>query len=597
MKKKAFSLIELLISLITISVILASMAPIITHKMKHGGVSIGTKLSMKCPPTVGSSCAMCLGNQCIACLISCGNQFKNTSTCKCESCTQGNCGNCNSDRNKCDRCNDGYGLQSNGSCSACNAPYVSNGGSSGCIKCDTGYKYQNENLKTQCKECDTANGYFPNADRKGCTQKTCGAGYRREGNNCTACSGNTYQSNPSYSGTSCSACGVNETANANHTGCDSMCVDKSTCMGNNYHDGCRCKPCGAGTQPNTDKTSCDVITPIVTCPSTCKTCVSGTAECESCIDGYKLVDKTCKEIKKPKNQSDCDQFGAIFIPAISGSESGTKILDNTPGVCMTKKNAGDSDGPTVDYGTITTLKASGTGAGTCPADTACCWSGAATTNTANGDYCQESVSSYSHGPTYSPFNYGACKRTVCNYKAAEYACSHYKIGKSIEGDWTLPDGTIVDIIENIINYLEPCPDPDAESGDYKTYSCKGKKFKASFTDTSKYTNISYIQNYKGASGLQLCNASSGGTGGAPRCFARFDSCKGAKFARNNKTNGCAPGVVWIQGGSGFVITRAHVKIGSTSYIYDNEKATSYDGASIDKTSAFSTRCILKSWVE
>ncbi len=573
--KKAFSLIELLISLITISVILASLAPMVTHKLKHGGVSIGTKkLSMTCPNTVGSDCTLCLGNQCIACPISCGNEFKNSITCKCESCTQSNCVNCSSGASRCDKCSDGYGLQSNGTCSACNAPYISNGGNSACIKCDSGYKYQNENLKTQCKECDTANGYFPNSDRKGCTQKTCTVGYRREGNSCTPCAGNTYQSNNSYSGTTCSSCGVNEIAKADHSGCSSTCVNKSTCGAQEKYNGCKCEPCGAGTQPNADKTACDAIPtapqePTITtcesgkylengschdCPTGCKTCSSST-NCSECTndEDYKLVGTTCKAYSRPKSQADCDAWTdskSIYVPYYKEKKVGgdfvqlsyastvptlshitgfatiaitfVEIDESLGGFCITKFNAGDANGPAIPSSTVETKRAGQSGQNCDASSKNCCWTGGnglagavKTANTEeNGCITDANATKMHHTTDTSAFNYGGCNRTVCNAPAAEEICKIYAPGKTSMGDWVLPGGSEVGAI-NLGMKASPTGKTDTE-----------------------VTNRSRIGRFSGASGLQLCqHGTVSNTAGLPKCNDS-SRCFGAYG------NKCYPYAVW-----------------------------------------------------
>ncbi len=247
MKKKAFSLIELLISLITISVIVAAMAPIITHKLKHSNVALSAKsVKIDCAQKFGTDCMMCNQKSCLWCTtyinVPDGQYVNPGFGCDRKNCADkfgSTCTKCTKDY--CLGCLGGYGYNSaNHSCSLCSAPYVSQGGSSVCTMCNQGYKYQNEHGKTDCKECDTANGYFPNQDRLGCTLKTCPKGYRREGNGCVACSGNTYQSNDNYSGTSCYSCGSNSAANSSHTGCYSTCENASSCSSNQTYDGCHC---------------------------------------------------------------------------------------------------------------------------------------------------------------------------------------------------------------------------------------------------------------------------------------------------------------------------------------------------------------------
>ncbi len=549
--KKAFSLIELLISLITISVILASLAPIVTHKLKHGGVSIGTKkLSMACPSGIGPECTLCLGNQCVGCPIGCANEFKNLLTCKCEACTQGNCFNCNSDPSRCDRCNSGYGLNmANGTCSACNAPYISTG-STDCIMCNDGYHYQDDNLQSSCKTCDTANGYFPNADRKGCTRKTCSKGYRREGNTCVACSGNTYQGSDGYSGTSCSACGTNSEANSSHTACVSTCVAASSCTGNNYHNGCHCQACGANTTPNADRTACDAVTTPTTCPSTCKTCTSGTANCSSCKDGSYLDGTTClsctlKHSKCTKcTSSECTQCSEGYLlkegtclKKVTADECSSKFggfwLSRTS-VCVTKRNIGDSaNGSTsakfkeiaIPSAAAVEVVSPGKNCSGINKDR-CCWHGTTGDSGANTAGSGSDLTAKLDGKAVSPaYGYSANKRTVCNFAAARELCSKYNEGNAL-GYWRLPNS----------------------SDDLGT-----------MTSPAEF----------GSAGLQLCYLDDS-THGFPKCTERLSKRFGGNSS-NCGGNGCAPHALWtISGNRG----NTQVIVASTDRVRDESYGAS-----------------------
>ncbi len=330
--KKGFSLIELLVSLITISIIIASMAPVITHKLKQNRVALKSKsVKIDCAKEYGTDCMMCNEKSCLWCStyinIPDGQYVDPSFGCERKNC-QGKfgstCTKCTKDY--CLGCTGGYGYNNtNHSCIGCNAPYYSPGGSSGCLMCNQGYKYQNENLKTDCKECDSANGWFPNADRLGCTLKTCPKGYKREGTNCTPCQGNTYQPYDNYSGSSCYSCGSNSAPNSDHAGCHSTCESSSSCGSNQTYDGCHC--------------------------------VAKQASCDS---------------------------DAVLIGSF----------------CMKKRNAGDLGGPSIS--------------GISGVDKAECFSGTTTSSCNN----------------VSGWDYDACKRTVCNWYAANAIC------KSI--GWTLP---------------------------------------------------------------------------------------------------------------------------------------------------------------
>jgi len=91
-KSFGFSLVELMISLITVSVIAAAFTPIITKKLKSSTVSAEnvSEISQECNRnnpdgsySFSSSCALCEKNACLICSITCGKgKTKNTSKCK-----------------------------------------------------------------------------------------------------------------------------------------------------------------------------------------------------------------------------------------------------------------------------------------------------------------------------------------------------------------------------------------------------------------------------------------------------------------------------------------------------------------------------------
>ena len=402
--KKAFSLIELLISLITISVILASLAPVVTHKLKHGGVSVGSKkLTMTCPNTVGSSCTLCLGNQCIACPIGCGSGFKNTLTCKCETCTVSNCANCNSGSNQCDRCKAGY--QKNGNtCQSCSGGYYSIEGGS-CQKCPKGQRSSSTSASTSCvsctgseyqdqegqSSCKTCSGFVSDSNRKctscsagtkwnGSSCENCPVGYYSNTNNtttCIACSSGTYQNEigktsckscngsnqyqDSTGQSTCKTCGANSVPNSGHTGCNSTCSNKSSCTSTQYYDGCYCQNCTAGQVPNSTQTGCYTpSTAPTSCAdgkyldgSTCKDCPTGCTKCTSasaCTEcnnpdpsdpDYLLDSGTCKPYKYPTSQAMCDQLTGSTQPSVTIYVPNDYTKPTEGGFCMYRVNAGD----------------------------------------------------------------------------------------------------------------------------------------------------------------------------------------------------------------------------------------------------------------
>ena len=78
---KAFSLIELTISLITISCIMAAFAPIITKKLKISSSSSSPISTVKPECSKFSEdCKLCYSNSCLICNKNCNeNEYKNIS--------------------------------------------------------------------------------------------------------------------------------------------------------------------------------------------------------------------------------------------------------------------------------------------------------------------------------------------------------------------------------------------------------------------------------------------------------------------------------------------------------------------------------------
>ncbi len=553
MKKKAFSLIELLISLITISVILASMAPIITHKLKHGGVSIGTKkLSMKCPNTVGSDCTLCLGNQCIACPIGCGTQFKNTLTCKCETCTVANCANCASGANQCDKCKAGY-QKSGNSCSACpSGQYSTEGGTcqkcakgskanansaaTGCVSC-TGNQYQDEEGKTDCKNCNP--GFVTDSNR---ACKTCAAGTYWNSGSCQNCGAGTYsnsanvtscsncpsgQYQPSAGQTSCLPCSgaVNDSKTAcrscsdfgaNCIGCNyyactnTSCESKDSCSSTQYYDNCHCQPCPSGQVQSADKLTCYTPSTAPTsckdgeylandkcnpCPSGCTKC-TGPNGCTECTNStgddpeYLLVNGECKKYIHPTSQEICSSVAGantIYVPYDYTNPS-------NGGFCMSSKNAGDVGGPNATYANVINTIKVGSG-NQCNKKEKCCWIKGdkavdKTAGTCSNSSIVINIPRLTGLTTEQRFDYEACYRTLCNWYAADYICRNLTSSDK-KRLWNLPSKKALDSLSSAI-----------KNGPTKV------------SDTSKFK----IQKYSGNTGLQLCQSGTAqNTAGSPRC--------------------------------------------------------------------------------
>ena len=155
--KKAFSLAELLITLIIVSCILAAFAPVITKKMVNVGA--GGNFSENC----AEDCNLCFGSYCLSCSKICGEQeTKSSLSCTCINCRQfdENCLEC--DSNKCKKCLDGYILDNQNKCVSCKSDeFVNN--SNNCESCKT---LDKNCLTCNSKQCLTCkDGYTPSGKR------------------------------------------------------------------------------------------------------------------------------------------------------------------------------------------------------------------------------------------------------------------------------------------------------------------------------------------------------------------------------------------------------------------------------------------------
>ena len=92
MKQKrifGFSLIELMVTLVIVSVVTAAMAPVITKKIKSNSLSVSSvnDISSNCSEKYSADCKLCLPNKCLSCIKTCPEgQNLNIATCACSSC-------------------------------------------------------------------------------------------------------------------------------------------------------------------------------------------------------------------------------------------------------------------------------------------------------------------------------------------------------------------------------------------------------------------------------------------------------------------------------------------------------------------------------
>ena len=432
MKRKftlAFSLIELMISLVIVSLIAAAFSPVITKRIKNDVVAVGSAVSSiraECEDfnQKGGHCSACIDKLCILCDINCtSDQYKNIGKCECENCASksNGCLSCNS--KDCTKCQSGYYLNSEKKCSPCPAGSSCDGLNQ--TQCEAGF-YQDEQGKGDCKPCFTNDGKYSAKGATSCSScsagtypvdknwewhwdgqyhygiacANCPAGYYcPDGKNAIACLASNNKYTNAQNQTSCKSCPAGQFA-----------TDDTVNWGANIR-GIRCGTCGAGWAcPGGD--SVPYICPNGTYQDregqgSCKNssyganCIkvdSTTGACTQCNAGYKISGYGC-------------------VPEFYCTGQAFVKIGN---LCVTKYNMGDNEENLIPSAAgVTGYFMSNSGdKRDCDSSGKCCWSGSTSSNCdmANGDY-------------------SGCYRTICTWKAANAICANYnKNGKT----WRLP---------------------------------------------------------------------------------------------------------------------------------------------------------------
>ncbi len=344
-KIKAFSLVEVMISLIVISAISAAFVPVMTKKISGKKINVAPKMtySTNCStftkPAYGgsnsSSCGKCSfcdlkkgAEYCIACSCDCGQgKYKVPSSCTCATCTA-NCEECTT-TGECKKCKPGFFL--NGSvCTKCTAGYYcpsgtrvtceagyycpegsishnvcpagtySNAGASSCTNCPAG-KYQDGTGASSCKNC--TDGKWSAAGRTTQCVDNCTAGYYCKNGNRVACPAGTYSNAGAASCTDCPShyyCvgGTGATAcpaGTQYTGTKAKALSNCTaCPANSYSTGgIACTTCTACISCVATTGACSGCATgkylsagkCNNCPTHCTAC-SSASKCSACASGY-----------------------------------------------------------------------------------------------------------------------------------------------------------------------------------------------------------------------------------------------------------------------------------------------------------------------
>ena len=229
-------------------------------------------------------------------------------------------------------------------------------------------------------------------------------------------------------------------------------------------------------------------------------------------------------INKITSQADCDKLGdgLLFLTA---EQNGGKRA------CVTKANVGDEykNGPDLNAlkssAGITVVNAGSTCGSKSDYTSKCCWLGNNVGLTS--ETCTDTGNS---SGTYS-----GCKRAVCTYEASKAACKAFEPTNSgTKGKWRLPNQT----------------------------------------ELSSWGSYLYIISLnKGESGLQLCDRDL--NYGSAKCDSHTTNCKGAYG------NYCIPNYLWATNGYN----------ANQAYLYYLTNGVLYSGYNY-KTYALSARCIL-----
>lgn len=431
-----FSLVELMISLIIISLVAAAFVPMITKKLKASTIISGgmaSEISDQCEEKFGSDCKLCTKSYCVQCSKSCDNTtFSETKTCSCKSCSLkfSNCENCTSE--KCTKCASDYYIKDN-KCEKCEEGKFCNGESmSG--ECPYGYycdekgrhscfdKFENcaTCTKDKCTSCDEyygfSNGKCIKCQGINCRYcydnayicNGCDGGVILENNNCIKkCSDTIANCYSCWNANTCYACNEGTFLTSNYK-CASCTL--SNCMKcKKYSDinNQKCSRCCGGYFVNSNEICQSCSSKY---GSNCSACDS--SKCLQCQKGYGLISSNQCE-KNDTNQFKCSDSNFIKIGNL----------------CFTRKNMGDSAILPIPSN-VTTVEAGGEQCYSLIQN--CCWKGETqgSCSSVNGDY-------------------SGCGRTVCNKSAAEEICKKFDFDG---GGWRLPTPQELENALAIANY-------------------------------------------------------------------------------------------------------------------------------------------------
>ncbi len=456
---KAFSLVEILVALIIVSLIMAALAPVITKKLSSAGITIGgggggsgePEIELECSD-IDPNCVACADDKC----VKCATNYKVTNDGKCESDGPTYTMRAPSRQEDCDPYKAHY---FQGTCITKQNAGDTNGAP---IEGVTGVEIKSVGTKCTTNSCCwegrtseefttfTINSTYSGGDRTLCSWDAAKAICENYDINDTKGkwhlptadqlavwvaknNNNDYSSSLSlltkYLGRDgLDLCTDGEDYNGERYGAAICKYKYKSCMTSSY-TGAHCYAYQVWGDKSTSANAhyISLSTGTMSANTVAKAdggrgvrCVLDEVYAED-LTNYSPPSKDMSNYVTPTTQEECDQYNAHYFES------------NGVGSCITKANIGDTlyGGPPVsssgtsDVGSITDIGIQVISPGqTCTTNT-CCWTGGNTSGECT---------------TFTPYqsrSYSGCQRTMCDWWASEIACANYNVNDS-KGLWTLP---------------------------------------------------------------------------------------------------------------------------------------------------------------
>ena len=427
----AFSLVELMISLIVISIITAVFVPVITKKLASNSIVAGLGKGTSSNENTNKC-----GDICTA------DEILDSDTCTCHPCLNGVC-----------KINNLFVTQYNLGDSTGDSAVLASAGVNvvaPSVACGASKDYSTKCCwqgATSGTSCDAQNGYYSGCNRTVCNWAAANAiceNYKKDGRTWRLPTSREISNWGTYSiglgdgglmlcsntaGYKSAYCGEPTCKGAYKGQCYPNTVWSSTFVKDNYISR-RYLDKGSWTSNSDYPNSCAFSVRCVAnereVPN-CKIYAENNITCKECKEGYYLSNNQCKAVTQDKycteyhkTKDECIEC-AMSYKVVNGKCQAKLSYSNIKGVYVLRYNIGDT--PNTQIPTSAGVNVVNVGE-TCGSkddySTKCCWQG----ETANPSYCKKQNDEY---PT--------CTRTVCNWAAAKAICNSYNLeGRS----WRLP---------------------------------------------------------------------------------------------------------------------------------------------------------------